>query len=169
MIWESTTASDEEKKYQMEGVKDVIRYCSNNTKCRRMLILRYFGEKFDSSNCHKNCDNCMDTRPSSDVDLTAAGIDMVRMVQMLGTVDWTKSLCVDALRGQNNKGIREKGLDTGANPFYAKAKDVSREHCEQLVDYLLDEDALQETCVSRGNWNQLYIKVRPRGLPTIPD
>ena len=35
-----------------------MEFCENKFKCRRMLILRHLGEKFDKELCNLMCDNC---------------------------------------------------------------------------------------------------------------
>ena len=46
-----------------ENLKRVVQYAENRIDCRRAMILNYFGENFDPSECKKNkqttCDNCV--------------------------------------------------------------------------------------------------------------
>ena len=34
-----------------EQMRTVVGYCENKIDCRRMIVLRYFGENFDRSSC----------------------------------------------------------------------------------------------------------------------
>ena len=49
-------------KINSDNVNQVAYFCTNNAECRRVQILRYFGENFDSTECKRNpvtsCDNC---------------------------------------------------------------------------------------------------------------
>lgn len=41
------------------GRKDrVVHFCENKRDCRRVEILRYFGERVDKIDCQRTCDNC---------------------------------------------------------------------------------------------------------------
>lgn len=55
-------SSPETIRTHMNNLSDVVYYCSNDVECRRVQILRYFGENFDAKECSKNrdsiCDNC---------------------------------------------------------------------------------------------------------------
>lgn len=159
IILEGEKASDEEKKFQLEGIKEVVRYCQNDVTCRRVQVLRYFGEvDFEPADCHKNCNNCIDSRESQEVDLTEAGIEMIKMVQSFAK-HVSKAQCLEAFRGSNTKTMREKGIDLETNPNCGKGKSLSRDQCDHLIDHLLVEDALQESCVSTSSkWNNMYIK-----------
>ena len=42
----------------LNNLSEVIRFCNETYLCRRMFLLRYFGEEFDSKDCKSNCDNC---------------------------------------------------------------------------------------------------------------
>ncbi|KAK2537678.1 Recql [Columba guinea] len=41
-----------------EKLYDMVSYCQNMNKCRRVLIARHFDEVWDSANCNRMCDNC---------------------------------------------------------------------------------------------------------------
>ena len=63
--------SYEQKQQQRDNLREVIQFCENRIDCRRQLVLHYFGEKFDSANCNKTCDNCIDKKDYTRVDRTA--------------------------------------------------------------------------------------------------
>src|ERR1700753_1393689 len=80
LIKDNDKASDEEKKHQMDGVREVIAYCQNEVDCRRMQVLQYFGQKFNPSECKGKCNNCKDTREVQTEDLTKAAVEVLKMV-----------------------------------------------------------------------------------------
>ncbi|POI29114.1 hypothetical protein CIB84_007136 [Bambusicola thoracicus] len=41
-----------------EKLYDMVSYCQNMNKCRRVLIARHFDEVWESANCNRMCDNC---------------------------------------------------------------------------------------------------------------
>lgn len=52
----------ETRRMHNQKLNDVAYYAVNTVECRRVQVLRYFGEVFDSRNCgmnpHAVCDNC---------------------------------------------------------------------------------------------------------------
>lgn len=62
MIKKSENGTPETMRIHMQNLDDVIYYCNNYLECRRVQVLRYFGEVFDAKNCsinkHAVCDNC---------------------------------------------------------------------------------------------------------------
>lgn len=47
-------------KVNEEALNSMIAYCENENDCRRVLMLRHFGENgFTAANCEKTCDNCL--------------------------------------------------------------------------------------------------------------
>ena len=62
MIEKGENVTRETLRIHMQNLDNVIYYCNNNLECRRVQVLRYFGEVFDAKNCsvnkHAVCDNC---------------------------------------------------------------------------------------------------------------
>lgn len=60
-----------------------VSYCENDVDCRRLLQLVHFGEKFDSNNCRKTCDNCLKIKNFVEKDVTEIAKQLV----------WILSIC----------------------------------------------------------------------------
>lgn len=52
------TRSHGEKQRQLEMLDQMQFFCINTGVCRRVQILKYFGEDFDEAQCNKMCDHC---------------------------------------------------------------------------------------------------------------
>ncbi|RLN78744.1 hypothetical protein BBJ28_00018307, partial [Nothophytophthora sp. Chile5] len=46
----------------MEKLKTMAEYCGDETTCRRQLLISYFGQTFQRSECNSTCDNCRRTQ-----------------------------------------------------------------------------------------------------------
>ncbi len=79
-------------------------FCSS-TECRRVSILRYFGETYSKDNC-KSCDNCTDDVESIDGTILAQKIlsCVYRLHQRFGL-----TYVIDVLAGSKNKQIESRG------------------------------------------------------------
>jgi RecQ zinc-binding len=47
-----------------------VSYCENNIDCRRFLQLLHLGEKFNTTNCNRTCDNCSKVHSLVEKDVT---------------------------------------------------------------------------------------------------
>jgi len=54
----SSVHSDPSVQRGMQLLSKCAAYCVNEDECRRVLLLRYFGEEFSQEACHGTCDNC---------------------------------------------------------------------------------------------------------------
>ena len=54
-------------------------YFAESSQCRRKSILHYFGENFDSDDCHKMCDNCRHPRETYNV--TQELVNVLKAIQ----------------------------------------------------------------------------------------
>ncbi|GMF23586.1 unnamed protein product [Phytophthora lilii] len=46
----------------MEKLRSMGEYCEDDTTCRRQLLISYFGQTFQRSDCNRTCDNCRRTQ-----------------------------------------------------------------------------------------------------------
>ena len=97
-------ASEQEMARQL--VQEMVSYAESSA-CRRLNILRYFGEDYDEAYCG-NCDNCLHPRPKVEAkeEMTLALETIVAMKQAFKPKD-----IVDVLMGRKNTNTRSYHLD----------------------------------------------------------
>lgn len=80
----------------------------NDTDCRRVQVLRYFGDNvFTKEDCHKTCDNCLSAKNVEKRDVTELAQDVVRLVKDLQNQKGVTMLhAVDVFRGSKNQKVR---------------------------------------------------------------
>ena len=97
-------ASEQEMARQL--VQEMVSYAESSA-CRRLNILRYFGEDYEETYCG-NCDNCLHPRPKVEAkeEMTLALETIVAMKQAFKPKD-----IVDVLMGRKNTNTRSYHLD----------------------------------------------------------
>ena len=98
-------ASEQEMARQL--VQEMVSYAESSA-CRRLNILRYFGEDYNEPYCG-NCDNCLHPRPQVEAkeEMQMALETILAMKQAFKTKD-----IVDVLMGRKNTNTRSYHLDT---------------------------------------------------------
>ncbi len=76
--------------------------------CRRVFLLNYFGEQFETEDCHKMCDNCR--HPKEKVEVKQ---DMKLVLQSIQQTkeNYLVNLVVDFITGKATKEIKDYGFD----------------------------------------------------------
>jgi superfamily II DNA helicase RecQ len=151
----------EEKERQKEDIRRVVQYCMNESDCRRVQVLRYFGENFNPAMCHRSCDNCVDNVNSAPEDVTDYAIDILNLVDNLYQTDKraTMAQSIDIFRGSNTKAMRERGFDQLR--LFGRGKAIERGQLTRIFHHLLGENALCEEMVQNSaGWTNAYLKVR---------
>ncbi|KAJ2360950.1 ATP-dependent DNA helicase sgs1, partial [Coemansia sp. RSA 2610] len=149
------------KERQRQQVRQVIQFCENTVDCRRQLVLSYFGEQFDASQCKNTCDNCRSRSAGSvvQVDKTKEARLILESVRMLEEQNSKTTLLqlIDIVRGSKGKRV----IDRGDNrlPAYSCVKDLSKNDADRLCHQLVLLQVIEEYCVNnaRGFVNS-YIK-----------
>ncbi|KAK0618576.1 hypothetical protein B0T17DRAFT_343576 [Bombardia bombarda] len=123
---------------QTDMLNRVVSFCENRHACRRVEILRYFGESFDPSLCKGACDNCQTGRVNGTVemeDFTDYAVALLEIVRSEGSL--TLGRLVDILTGKKAKEfehIRHFGI----------AKGVKSHEIQRIIIALSAEGALDE-------------------------
>jgi bloom syndrome protein len=166
MIDQNKDLEYSERQRQKHAVEDMVRYCQNTAVCRRVQVLRYFGEEFKAEHCHKYCDVCLDPGEVYTEDLTALATEAVKLVRAIAQREnLTKAHLIAVFRGRNLVQIRDKGHDK--EPGYGAGKDLTDDKADRLFGMLLERDALEMKVVhNRAGHAHTYMKVRAdRALP----
>ncbi len=81
---------------------------AESAQCRRKMLLHYFGESFDESNCNKMCDNCR--HPKERFDVSDEVVTVLKTISALGPKFNIRHV-VDVLRGNKSNEVADYGND----------------------------------------------------------
>jgi superfamily II DNA helicase RecQ len=144
---------------QISKLQAVVAYCSNESDCRRVLLLRHFDEEFKPDNCHKQCDNCC--RPGGLVqrDFTAEAQQVIRLLEEMIAVNSrgvTQGQVKDTWKGKNGKNVQQyKGVS-----LYAAGKALDHVTIDRILNNLVAEKMISlYRVVSSSGYSNNYIQV----------
>jgi bloom syndrome protein len=104
---------------KQEKMKQLTAWCEDNSRCRRHLLLEYFGEAFTGS-CNGMCDNCLYGLKAETRDLTVQSQAVLRIATALAEKA-TMANVVSVLRGCATSTVKKmewsKLPDFGAGAF----------------------------------------------------
>ncbi|RYO94969.1 hypothetical protein DL766_002012 [Monosporascus sp. MC13-8B] len=127
----------EQKERQKNMLNAVTAFCDNQSDCRRVEILRYFGESFDRKDCAGTCDNCKAGGTFETKDFSEYAIAVLETIRSRSLLTLTQ--CTDILMGK-----KKKGEDREAEKSFGIAKDVPKHEIHRVIDRLAAEGALEE-------------------------
>ncbi|KAJ7107203.1 P-loop containing nucleoside triphosphate hydrolase protein [Mycena crocata] len=81
----------------------VVEYCREKFACRRVLLLRPFGEKFDKKNCRGCCDNCRHCGRLYSRVLTETAKEIIALVRSVEREQITIKQIIQMFRGSKTK------------------------------------------------------------------
>lgn len=147
--------SKAQKERQKNMLNAVTAFCDNQSDCRRVEILRYFGETFEKADCHGTCDNCKtgDTFESKDFTKYAVAVlETVRSRSQLTLVQ-----CTEILMGK-----KRKDEDRESEEYFGIAKDLPKHEVHRIIDKLAAQDALEEANIINASvgFAVQYFRVR---------
>ncbi|KAJ7470440.1 DNA helicase [Mycena latifolia] len=148
---------------QEQAVRAVVRYCENESVCRRIQILQHFGEKFDKKDCRGRCNNCASEGLLVTQDVTKEAKSVLTLIQSLevGKENVTVDHCRNIFKGANVAAVRDKRHDH--HPIFGAGRDMPKELVELLFNKLLYLDALMERSTqTNSKWHQQYVKLGSR-------
>ncbi|GKT42215.1 ATP-dependent helicase SGS1 [Colletotrichum spaethianum] len=130
--------SEAQKERQRIMLNRVTAFCDNRENCRRVEILRYFGEVFNPDDCEKTCDNCRAGAVFEQQDfseLANAAIQTIEIHERL-----TINQCSDILMGKKY----QRTINPHPDDPHGIAKGMKKHEIERILDRLTAEEALEE-------------------------
>uniref|UniRef100_A0ABM5GDW1 ATP-dependent DNA helicase n=1 Tax=Pogona vitticeps TaxID=103695 RepID=A0ABM5GDW1_9SAUR len=133
---------------------DMVSYCHNMSRCRRVLIAHHFDEAWDSANCNKMCDNCCQEETCEKMDVTGHCRDLIKILKHgdQKKEKFTPLKLIDAWLG---KGLSKMGIEI-------VIPRLPREMLERIVAHLILQQYLKEDFSFTAFTTISYIKLGPR-------
>ncbi|MGH0185720.1 UNVERIFIED_CONTAM: hypothetical protein FKN15_018848 [Acipenser sinensis] len=139
----------QQKLYQM------VSYCQDATRCRRVLIAKHFDEVWDTKHCNKMCDQCCHNPSSESVDVADHCRDLLQILQQAQQMDekLTPLKTIDSWMGKGAAKHRVVGLPPSSLP---------RLEMEMVIAHLLVQQYLREDFSFTPYATISYIKLGPK-------
>ncbi|KAH6610534.1 hypothetical protein Trco_000554 [Trichoderma cornu-damae] len=148
--------SQDQKERQMVMLNRVAAFCDNQADCRRTEVLRYFGEDFNPSQCHKTCDNCRAGLVFEQQDFSEYAIAAIRIVQQQHRL--TANQCADILIGRKYPGSEGQNSDE----YHGMAKGMKKHEMVRVIDRLSAEKGFHEDNIVGNHGVAIqYLRIGP--------
>lgn len=139
--------NDKQKQLKYKEIKCMEQFLLTN-KCRRQLLLKYFGEKIIKNNKHHCCDNC-NGKVFETFDLTRQGHKILNLINELCQINYNfgMSMYINIIRGSKSKKI----------PHFIKQQDyfgfgetLSINWWKKFLYILISENLIEEQSSTHG-------------------
>ncbi|KAK8873040.1 RecQ family ATP-dependent DNA helicase [Apiospora arundinis] len=134
--------NEQQKQRQRNMLAAMTAFADNQSDCRRVEILRYFGEDFNQADCNKSCDNCQTGATFDMKDFTDIAVAALHITRSSGQL--TLNQCTELLMGLNRKKALESLGDDVAKEYLGIAKKNPKHEIHRVIDRLQAEGALAE-------------------------
>uniref|UniRef100_A0A8C5MUK7 ATP-dependent DNA helicase n=1 Tax=Leptobrachium leishanense TaxID=445787 RepID=A0A8C5MUK7_9ANUR len=116
---------------------DMVKYCLNLGRCRRVLIAQHFDEVWDSARCNKMCDNCFNETVHEKLDLTSHSRDVLKILEQAEQLQekLTPLKLVDSWMGKGAPKLRVAEV---------RPPKLPRDETERIIAQLLMQQYLRE-------------------------
>eukprot|EP00300_Choanocystis_sp_HF-7_P006811 c14923_g1_i2.p1 GENE.c14923_g1_i2~~c14923_g1_i2.p1 ORF type:complete len:420 (+),score=106.14 c14923_g1_i2:186-1262(+) len=133
---EDCTPAQMEK--NIENLSQMVFFCENEIDCRRVLIMRHFGERFNSSDCKRHCDNCKNNVnvEFEERDMTDLARAILRVLEHAANQKpLTLNVVVEIVKGSKTKHMRDCGYDKF--PEYGAGADLPKGDIDRVLKHLI--------------------------------
>lgn len=137
----------QEKEVAEKHLDDLVRFIETK-KCRRIPLMRYFGEEYPKDEC-RMCDNCL----SKDEDVEDFTLQAQKLLKCISDLEesFGKTQVINVLRGSKAQKVLE--LEHDKLDSHGSGKEWSKNQWEQLSRMLIRQDYL-----AKGEHAELIIK-----------
>ncbi|ETS87932.1 hypothetical protein PFICI_01760 [Pestalotiopsis fici W106-1] len=135
---------EEQKARQRNMLSTVTAFAENQSDCRRVEILRYFGETFDKSDCQSTCDNCRTKGVFELKDYTELATKVLQVIDCQEKL--TLNQCTEILLGLQRKRNTEL-MKEETMKYFGVAHGTPKHELHRVIDRLAAQEALLENNV----------------------
>ena len=136
----------------MECLNGMVSYCENAIECRRVLLLRHFGEIFDPKMCGNTCDNCQNNLKNGNTfvteDVSQDVLNIISIVRETGQCHLLTHI-VDVFRGSNNQKVRT--LSHNKVSAFGKGSSWLKNEAARLIQKMVIDNILIEVTSKADN------------------
>ncbi|XP_045869366.1 ATP-dependent DNA helicase Q1 isoform X1 [Meles meles] len=140
---------------------EMVSYCQNISKCRRVLIAQHFDEVWNSEACNKMCDNCRKNIFAGVIiacerkNVTAHCRDLIKILKQAENLNekLTPLKLIDSWMGKGAAKLRVAGVVPPKLP---------REDLEKIIAHLLLQQYLKEDYSFTAYATISYLKIGPK-------
>lgn len=134
---------------------EMVSYCQNINKCRRVLIAQHFDEVWSPEACNKMCDNCCKEMSFERKNVTAYCRDLIKILKQAEDLNekLTPLKLIDSWMGKGASKLRVAGLAPPTLP---------REDLEKIIAHFLIQQYLKEDYSFTAYATISYLKVGPK-------
>ncbi|EIW60679.1 ATP-dependent DNA helicase [Trametes versicolor FP-101664 SS1] len=168
IIKDKDIKTDIERQWQLDDLKHVMRYCTNEVRCRRQQVLAYFGEEFDPAHCRQLCNNCRNQDGILSEDHTDTAQKAVRLFENLqrSGARLTRNQLALALKGSRVKDMVKKGVTN--DPLYGSCSNLQQNVLERVVEEMCHAGMLASEVVQNGSgYSNTYLSVSHQARPAL--
>ncbi|RYX96701.1 MAG: DNA helicase RecQ [Comamonadaceae bacterium] len=147
---DTSEAASEEFKQVMRGKLDALLNLAEDTRCRRVSLLHYFGE--DSQPCG-NCDNCLNPPAVWDAtDPARKMLSCIYRVQQASGINFGSGHLMDILRGKVTEKVTQYGHDKLST--FGIGADLAEAQWRAVLRQLIAKNLVH---VDAENFNTLHL------------
>lgn len=143
----------QEKEIAEKHLDDLVKFIETK-KCRRIPLMKYFGEEYPKEECGM-CDNCL----SKDEDVEDFSLQAKKMLKCISEMEqgYGKTQVINVLRGSKAQKVLE--LEHDKLDSYGTGKEWSKDQWDQLSRMLIRQDYL-----AKGEHKELIVKDKGRSV-----
>nr|XP_008257780.1 ATP-dependent DNA helicase Q1 [Oryctolagus cuniculus]XP_051706806.1 ATP-dependent DNA helicase Q1 [Oryctolagus cuniculus]XP_051706807.1 ATP-dependent DNA helicase Q1 [Oryctolagus cuniculus] len=134
---------------------EMVSYCQNISKCRRVLIAQHFDEVWNSEACNKMCDNCRKDISYEKKNVTEHCRDLIKILKQAEELNekLTPLKLMDSWMGKGASKLRVAGVSAPLLP---------REELEKMIAHFLLQQYLKEDYSFTAYATISYLKIGPK-------
>ena len=126
--------SREQVDSNIESLKSMLHYATEEHTCRRVMLLQHFGERFNPALCGGTCDNCRKQRQTNTVqtmkDMSPLALSLMGIIAALEQKA-SETTVLDVLRGSKSSKVKSNGFDRIAG--YGAGSALTKQDAQRLV------------------------------------